>query len=54
MIHPGYLDDIVLAKSSFTQIRTHDVAMIKSKNTKKWLEDHQVQLLSHRALKEVK
>ena len=54
VIHPGYLDDIVMAKSSFTQIRTHDVAMIKSKNTKKWFEDHQVQLLSHRALKEVK
>lgn len=54
VIHPGYLDDDVFAKSSFTEIRTHDVAMIKSKNTKEWLEEHDIELVSHRLLKEIK
>lgn len=51
VVHPGYLDDDVFAKSSFTQIRTHDVAMLKSDKTKKWLEHHHIELTSHRALK---
>ena len=53
VIHPGYLDDDVFSKSSFTTMRTHDVAMITSEKTKQWLEENQVQIVSHRALKEI-
>lgn len=50
VVHPGYLDDLVMKLSSFTTIRTNDVTMLTNIRTKNWIETHDIKLVSHRTL----
>ncbi len=45
--HPGYLDDYILKTSSLTIPRTQEVAMTCAPETKKWLNDNQIQLVTY-------
>ena len=45
--HPGYVDDYLLHNSSLTLNRTKEVAMLCDPEVKKYLDDHDVQLLSY-------
>lgn len=45
--HPGYLDDYILKTSSLTIPRTQEVAMACALETKKWLNDNQILLVTY-------
>lgn len=51
-MHPGYLDDAIYRMSSFTRVRTQDLEALTHPDTLKWVEDHQIQLISFRDLTE--
>ena len=45
--HPGYLDAFILKNSSLTIPRPLEVEMLCDPNTKKWLEDSKVKLITY-------
>ena len=45
--HPGYLDDEILRKSSLTIPRTQEVAMAINPETRKWLEENEIQVVTY-------
>lgn len=45
--HPGYLDDYILKNSSLTTPRPLEVAMVCDSNTKKWIEESNVELITY-------
>ena len=45
--HPGYLDDFILRTSSLTVARTKEVEMAVSEETKKWLKDNDVRIITY-------
>ena len=45
--HPGYLDDFILRTSSLTVARTKEVEMAVSEETKKWLKDNDVRVITY-------
>lgn len=45
--HPGYLDAYILRTSSMTIPRALEVEMACSEETKRWLEEHKVQVISY-------
>lgn len=47
VLHPGYLDAFILNTSSLTIPRTLEVEMTISAETKAWLTDHAVRLLTY-------
>jgi predicted glycoside hydrolase/deacetylase ChbG (UPF0249 family) len=47
VLHPGYLDAFILNTSSLTIPRTQEVEMAISAETKAWLADHDVRLLTY-------
>ncbi len=49
--HPGYLDAYILRTSSLLEPRALEVEMATSSKVKRWLEDHDVQLITYDDLK---
>ncbi len=47
VLHPGYLDAFILNTSSLTIPRTQEVEMAISPDTKNWLTDHHIRLLTY-------
>lgn len=45
--HPGYLDAYILKTSSLTIPRVYEVEMACRQETKKWLEEHDVELVTY-------
>ena len=45
--HPGYLDDYILKTSSLTVPRTQEVAMAVAPETKAWLAENDVQVITY-------
>lgn len=45
--HPGYMDDFLIHNSSLTVPRTQEVAMLTSEETKKWLAENHVKVVSY-------
>lgn len=45
--HPGYLDNFILTHSSLTIPRTQEVEMACDPSVKKWLSDHEVELIRY-------
>lgn len=45
--HPGYLDAYILRTSSLTSARAYEVDMVCNPDTKKWLEENDVQLVTY-------
>lgn len=45
--HPGYLDDFILKTSSLTVPRTQEVAMAIAPETKAWLAENDVQVVTY-------
>ena len=45
--HPGYLDDEILRTSSLTIPRTKEVAMAIAPETRRWLEEHEVKVVTY-------
>ncbi len=45
--HPGYLDDFILKTSSLTVPRTQEVAMAIAPETKAWLAENDVQVITY-------
>ena len=48
VLHPGYVDDYLLNHSTLTYARELEVAMVEDKDTKEWLEQSGVKLISYR------
>lgn len=49
--HPGYLDSYILRTSSLTMPRVLEVEMACSVETRRWLEEHKIQLITYDDLK---
>lgn len=45
--HPGYLDDEILRTSSLTIPRTQEVAMSVAPETRRWLEENEIQVVTY-------
>lgn len=45
--HPGYLDSYILKNSSLTMPRPMEVEMLCDPNTRKWLEESRVELITY-------
>lgn len=45
--HPGYLDDYILKVSSLTIPRTQEVAMCTSQETKDWLRENDISVITY-------
>lgn len=45
--HPGYLDDCILRTSSLTIPRTQEVAMSIAPETRRWLEENEVKVVTY-------
>lgn len=45
--HPGYLDDYLLRSSSLTIPRTQEVAMACDPAVKRWLEEHEIKVVTY-------
>lgn len=45
--HPGYLDDEILRKSSLTIPRTQEVAMAIAPETRQWLEENEIEVVTY-------
>lgn len=48
--HCGYIDDNLFQVSTYTLIRTRDLAAVISPRMRQWLQDNQIQLISYRDL----
>ena len=48
--HPGYLDGYILKYSSLTILRPMEVNMVCNPNTRKWLEESGVELITYNDL----
>lgn len=49
-VHCGYVDEELSLVSTYTLVRTKDLAAVTSPKMKEWLEDNQIQLISYRDL----
>ena len=47
VLHPGYVDEYVMQTSYITTDRALEVAMAINPETKKWCEEHDIQLLTY-------
>lgn len=47
ILHPGYLDDFILSKSSLTTPRVKEVAMSMAPETRAWLEENDVEVITY-------
>ena len=45
--HPGYLDAYILRTSSLTTARTLEVEMACSQETKAWLKENDIQVVTY-------
>ena len=45
--HPGYLDDEVLRTSSLTIPRTQEVAMATALETRRWLDENGIRVVTY-------
>lgn len=48
--HCGYIDDPLYSLTSFTVIRTKDLACMVSDEMKQWIKDHNIELITYRDL----
>ena len=53
IFHPGYLDHYILTHSSFTHVRAMECDFLCSEWLKKWLAQHQIELVDFRNYQDI-
>lgn len=51
VLHPGYLNEYIFTHSSLIRERVKDIVALTSPETKRWIHENNIQLISHRDLK---
>ncbi len=52
VLHPGYLDQSIYEMSSFTKVRIQDLHALTHPQTWEWIENNNIELVSHRYITE--